>query len=61
MTDDNSIRTTIADATLAGVTDDADVTTGVADVEPNATLAACETNGRLLDFEDFAAVRGVDV
>ena len=60
MTDD-SIRTTIADAALAGVTDDPDVTAGVADVAPSATLAACRTNGRLLDFEDHAAVRGVDV
>jgi hypothetical protein len=58
---DNSIRTTIADAALAGVTDDPDVTAGVADVEPSATLAACRSKRPTLDFEDYAGVRGVEV
>jgi len=40
----DSIRTTLADAALAGVTDDPDVTAAVADVEPDATLTACRAN-----------------
>jgi hypothetical protein len=60
MTND-SIRTTIADAALAGVTDDPDVTAGVADIAPSATLAACRSNDPLLDFDEFAGARGVDV
>ena len=57
----DSIRTTIADAALAGVTDDPDVTAAVAAVEPSATLAACRANDPLLDFDEFAGVRGVEV
>ena len=58
---EDSIRTTIADAALAGVTDDPDVTAAVAAVEPSATLAACRANDPLLDFDEFAGVRGVEV
>ena len=53
----NSIRTTLADAALAGVTDDPDVTAAVADVEPDATLTACRANDPLLDFDEFMEVR----
>ena len=53
----NSIRTTLADAALAGVTDDPDVTAAVADVEPDATLTACRANDPLLDFDEFTGVR----
>jgi hypothetical protein len=57
---EDSIRTTIADAALAGVTDDPDVTAAVADCEPGATLAACRTPGPLLDFDEYLGVSGVD-
>jgi hypothetical protein len=57
----DSIRTTIADAALAGVTDDPDVTAGVADIAPSATLTACRSGPRMPDFEDFAGVNGVEV
>ena len=53
----NSIRTTLADAALAGVTDDPDVTAAVADVEPDATLTACRGTDPLLDFDEFMGVR----
>jgi hypothetical protein len=53
----NSIRTTLADAALAGVTDDPDVTAAVADVEPDATLTACEAGDPLLDFDEYMEVR----
>ena len=53
----DSIRTTLADAALAGVTDDPDVTAAVADVEPDATLTACRANDPLLDFDEFMEVR----
>ena len=53
----NSIRTTLADAALAGVTDDPDVTAAVAAVEPDATLTACRANDPLLDFDEFTEVR----
>ena len=58
MTD--SIRTTIVDAALAGVTDDPDVTDGVASLEPDSTLTACRSRRPTLDFDDYLAVRGVD-
>ena len=57
----DTIRTTLTDAALAGVTDDPDVTAAVADVAPDATLAACRANDPLLDFDEFAGVRGVEV
>lgn len=53
----NSIRTTLADAALAGVTDDPDVTAAVAAVEPDATLTACRSQRTLLDFDEFTKVR----
>jgi len=53
----NSIRTTLADAALAGVTDDPDVTAAVADVEPDATLTACRSGDPLLDFDDWMEVQ----
>ena len=53
----NSIRTTLADAALAGVTDDPDVTAAVAAVEPDATLTACRSGDPLLDFDEFTEVR----
>ena len=57
----DTIRTTLTDAALAGVTDDPDVTAAVADVAPDATLAACRANDPLLEFDEFAGVRGVEV
>lgn len=57
MTD--SIRTMIADAALAGVTDDPDITAGVASIEPDATLTACRSRDALLDFDEYLAVSGV--
>jgi hypothetical protein len=59
MTDD-TIRTTLVDAALAGVTDDPDVTDAVADLEPDSTLAACRSSRPLLNFDDYLAVGGVD-
>ena len=53
----DSIRTTLADAALAGVTDDPDVTAAVADVEPDATLTACRSRQPTLDFDDWMEVR----
>jgi len=52
----DTIRTTVVDAALAGVTDDPDVTAAVADVEPDATLAACRSNDPLLDFDEYMEV-----
>lgn len=57
----DTIRTTIADAALAGVTDNPDVTDAVASLAPDATLAACRANDPLLEFDEFAGVRGVEV
>ena len=57
----DTIRTTLTDAALAGVTDDPDVTAAVASLEPDATLTACRANDPLLDFDEFAGVRGVEV
>ena len=57
----DTIRTTLTAAALAGVTDDPDVTAAVADVAPDATLAACRANDPLLEFDEFAGVRGVEV
>jgi hypothetical protein len=52
----DTIRTTLMDAALAGVTDDADVTDAVAAVAPDATLAACRANDPLLDFDEWMGV-----
>jgi hypothetical protein len=55
----DTIRTTLTDAALAGVTDDPDVTAAVADIAPDATLGACRANDPLLDFDEYLGVSGL--